>query len=87
MKRGIKKPAEFIPGAHYSAVMSLSKAALADIAWGLAGAVSGEADDRSAVFRAFAREARVMLLHRGDRLPDALQSEDRQSEPDSGRTT
>lgn len=59
-----KKPAIFVPAQYYSEVFKLSKAALADVAWNLAGACSESAEDHPAVMERLREEIRVTQSYR-----------------------
>ena len=59
-----KKPAIFVPKEYYAEIFSLSKAALADVAWNLAGACSESAEDHLAVMETLRHEIKVTLSYR-----------------------
>lgn len=65
--RGIKKPAIFVPDEYRREVFSLSKAALADIAWNLAGACSECAEDSPNVMETLRSEIKVVLEYRAQK--------------------
>ena len=68
--RGVfKKPAIFVPDAYYSEIFKLSKAALADIAWNLAGACSECAEDHPAVMERLREEIKITLSYRSGEAP------------------
>lgn len=59
-----KKPAIFVPSEYYSEIKALSKAALMDVAWNLAGACSESAEDAPAVMETLRHEIKVTLNYR-----------------------
>lgn len=76
MTRGLKKPVQFVPEQYRDAVMSLSKAALADIAWNLAGATCNSAEDVKEVWAKFAEEAHTTAgNYRGDKIDERFTNE------------
>jgi hypothetical protein len=59
-----KRPPVLVPAASFDEIMSLSKAALADIAWSFAARCSTSCDDPEAVRQEFERERDIVLGHR-----------------------
>jgi len=64
MRAVSKKPAIFVPDEYYDEVFSLSKAALADLVWNLAGMTVESAEDHVQVMGAIRAESRIVLEYR-----------------------
>ena len=59
-----KQPAIFVPREYYAEVFKLSKAALADVAWNLAGACSESAEDLPNVMETLRAEMKIVAAYR-----------------------